>query len=132
MPCRHIGLAELLHYNLRSVRVYLLNEDFQFFWGHRSPYRARRFLDNWHKRILRSRIEPIKRVAQMLRNHRALLLNWLRAKGQVSSGIAEGFNAKARLPSGASLGFRAYHRVEIALYQALGALPEPELAHRFC
>ena len=33
-------LAELLLYNLRSVRAYLLREDFQFFWGYVSPYWA--------------------------------------------------------------------------------------------
>ena len=31
-------LAELLQYNLRSVRAYLLKEAFQFFWGYVSPY----------------------------------------------------------------------------------------------
>ena len=31
-------LAELLQYNLRSVRAYLLKEDFQCFWSYRSAY----------------------------------------------------------------------------------------------
>ena len=37
-------LAELLQYNLRSVRAYLLKEDFQFFWSYVSPYWAGRSL----------------------------------------------------------------------------------------
>ena len=32
-----VKLAELLQYNLRSVRSYLLKEDFQFFWKYVSP-----------------------------------------------------------------------------------------------
>ena len=32
------GLAELLRYNLRSIRSYLLKEEFQFFWSYTSPY----------------------------------------------------------------------------------------------
>lgn len=68
----------------------------------------------------------------MLRAHRPLLLNWFRAKGQLSSGIVEGFNTKAKLTARKSFGFRTYHAMEIALYHALGALPEPESAHRFC
>ncbi|WP_090581258.1 transposase [Nitrosomonas sp. Nm58] len=33
-------LSELLKYNLRSVRSYLLNEEFQLFWKYISPYWA--------------------------------------------------------------------------------------------
>lgn len=74
----------------------------------------------------------------MLRGHRTLLLNWFRAKGQLSSGAVEGFNSnsefatKAKLTSGKSFGFRTYHAAEIALYHALAALPEPEFTHKFC
>ena len=125
-------LAELLRYNLRSVRAYLLKEDFQTFWSYVSPYWAGRFLDQWCTRTMRSKIEPMKKVAQMLRRHRPLLMNWFRAKGRLSSGVVEGFNTKAKLTTRKSYGFRTYHGAEIALYHALGALPEPECAHKFC
>ncbi len=125
-------LAELLHYNLRSVRAYLLKEDFQFFWNYKSPYWAGEFLDRWCTRTLRSRLDPMKNVARTLRAHRALLLNWFRAKGAFSSGAVEGFNNKAKLTMRKSYGFRTCRAMEIALYHTLGALPEPKLTHRFC
>lgn len=40
-------LADLLQYNLSSIRAYLLKEEFQFFWSYVSPYWAGRFLDQW-------------------------------------------------------------------------------------
>jgi transposase len=125
-------LADLLQYNLKSMRAYLLKEEFQLFWSYVSPYWAGRFLDQWCTRTLRSRIEPMKKVAKMLRRHRPLLLNWFRAKGQFSSGVVEGFNTKAKLTSRKSFGFRTFHGAETALYHTLGALPEPEFTHRFC
>lgn len=125
-------LADLLQYNLRSIRAYLLKEEFQFFWTYISPYWAGRFLDQWCTRAMRSKIEPMKRIAKMLRRHRPLLLNWFRAKGQLSSGVVEGFNTKAKLTSRKSFGFRTFHGAEMALYHTLGALPEPEFTHRFC
>ena len=67
----------------------------------------------------------------VLSKSRWLLLNWFRAKGQLSSGVVEGFNAKAKLTSRKSFGFRASRSAEIALYHALGALPKPEFTHRF-
>ena len=128
---QEVRLADLLRYNLRSVRSYLLKEDFQFFWGYRSPYWAGRFLDQWCLRTMRSKIGPMKRVARMLRGHRPLILNWFRAKGQLSSGVVEGFNAKAKLTTRKAYGFRTYHGLEVALYHTLGALPKPKFTHRF-
>lgn len=129
---QEIKLAELLQYNLRSVRAYLLKEEFQLFWSYTSPHWAGQFLDKWCKKTMRSKIEPMKKVSRMLRGHRELLLNWFRAKGQLSSGVVEGFNTKAKLTSRKSFGFRTFRGAEIALYHALGALPEPEFTHRFC
>ena len=124
-------LAELVKHNLKTIRSYLLKEEFQLFWAYKSPYWAGRFLDNWCEKTMRSRIEPMKRVARMLKNHRPLLLNWFRAKGQFSSGIVEGLNNKAKLTTRKAYGFRTYHSTEIALYHALGNLPVPESTHKF-
>jgi transposase len=128
---QQVKLADLLRCNLRSVRSYLLKEDFQFFWKYVSPHWAGRFLDAWCTQTLRSRIDPMKKVARMLRTHRALLLNWFRAKGLISSGTVEGFNNKAKLTTRKAFGFRTYRAAEVALYHTLGALPEPEMTHRF-
>jgi len=81
---------------------------FQFFWEHVSPEWAGRFLDDWYRRTMRSRIEPMKRVARMLRSHRELLLNWFRAKKKISGGIVEGFNNRAKLTTRKAYGFGTF------------------------
>ena len=75
-------LAQLLKMNLRTVRAYLVKEDFQRFWDYAYPAWAGRFLDRWSARTMRSRIETIKDIAKMLRRHRELILNWSRAQKQ--------------------------------------------------
>jgi transposase len=127
-----VKIDELLKYNLQSVRAYLHREDFQRFWEYQSPGWADRFLNEWCQRVMRSQLEPLKKVARSFRSHRELLLNWFRAKGTISSGIVEGFNNKAKLTMRKSYGFREYETIELALYHQLGNLPQPELAHRFC
>jgi transposase len=127
-----VRLDELLKYNLASVRAYLHREDFQRFWEYSSPAWAGKFLDEWCTRVMRSRLEPLKKVARSLRTHRELLLNWFRAKGAISAGIVEGFNNKAKLAMRKSYGFREFETIELALYHQLGNLPEPEATHRFC
>jgi transposase len=81
---------------------------------------------------MRSRLEPIKKVARMLRAHEDLLMNWFRAKGEISSGAVEGLNNKIRLVTRRSFGFRTYKAMEMALFHTLGRLPEPESTHKFC
>jgi transposase len=126
-----VKLAEVLRYNLQSVRAHLHREDFQRFWEYQSPAWAGKFLDEWCARVMRSRLEPMKRVARSLRTHRPLLLNWFRAKGTISAGIVEGLNNKAKLTMRKSYGFREYETIELALYHQLGNLPQPEFTHRF-
>ncbi len=125
-------LTELLRYNLRSVRSYLLKEDFQFFWTYLSPSWADHFLDRWCTRTLRSRIEPMKKVARMFRTHRGLLLNWFRAKGTISSGAVEGFNNKAKLTTRKAYGVPdlSSYRNRAVSYPWRPTPPEP--THRFC
>ena len=125
------SLAELLQYNLKTVKAYLLKEDFQSFWQYRSPYWAGVFLDRWCTRAMRSRIEPMKQVARMLRRHNGLIINWFRARKEFSSGIVEGLNAKAKVATRKAYGFKRFKTLELALYHNLGALPEPVETHKF-
>lgn len=125
-------LSELLKCNLKAVRAYLLREDFQRFWEYRSPAWAEKFLKEWCTRTMRSKIEPMKKMARTLRSHEGLILNWFRAKGTMSSGVVEGLNNKVKLTMRKSYGFRTSEAIELALYHTLGALPEPNHTHRFC
>ena len=69
---------------------------------------------------MRSKLEPIKKVAKSLRRHRHLILNWFRAKGPISSGVVEGFNGVVKLTTRKAFGFRTAKGIEIALFHVLG------------
>ena len=126
-------LYGLLQSKLATGRAWMLKETFQDFWRYHSLTWASAFLEVWTTRALRSRLEPMKKVARMLRSHENLLMNWFKAKGEISSGAVEGLNNKIRVVTRRSYGFRTYHAMEIALYHTLGRLPEPEeLTHKFC
>jgi transposase len=126
-----IRLRDILRYNLQTVRAYLLKEDFQQFWEYNSPHWAGMFLDFWCFQTMRSRIEPMKKIARTLRSHRELLLNYFKARKAYSSGVIEGLNNKAKVTMRKSYGFRTFRILELALYHSLGKLPEPELTHEF-
>jgi transposase len=124
-------LRDLLRYNLKSVRAYLLKEAFQQLWDYDSPAWAGKFLDEWCRHVMRSRIEPMKKIARTLRRHRELILNYFHAQKLLSSGVVEGLNNKAKVTMRRSYGFRTFRTLELALYHTLGKLPEPESTHEF-
>jgi transposase len=127
-----VKLKELLACNLRTIRAYLLKEEFHFFWEYLSPAWAEKFMDQWCKKVMRSRIEPMKKIARMIRSHKPLILNWFEARAEVSLGAVEGLNNRLKANIRKSYGFRTYNAIEVMLYHKLGALPEPEIAHKFC
>ena len=129
-------LQELLRINLTTIKAYLFKESFDRLWQYTSPTWAGKFLDRWCRDVMRHRSLPhMKKVVTTLRNHRHLILNYFHAKSQghgtFSSGVVEGFNNKAKLSIKKSYGFRSDRLREVALYHALGKLPEPKSTHKF-
>ncbi len=124
-------LKDLLRYNIKSVKAYLLKEDFQGLWQYVSPSWAGKFIDRWTEQVMRSRIEPMKKSAKMVRNHKPLILNWFKAKGAVSTGVVEGMNNRIKVTVKKSYGFKTSEIMKLALYHELGKLPVPDLTHRF-
>jgi len=124
-------LNDVLQYDLKSVRAYLLKESFQLFWNYKSPYWAEWYLKKWCTRAMRSRLEPIKTFVRTIRRHQPLIMNWFKAQKLYSSGIVEGLNRKINLVTRKSYGFRNYEILKIALLLNMGKLPEPKFTHRF-
>ncbi len=80
---------------------------------------------------MRSKLEPMKKVAKTIRGHRSLLLNFFEAKNQISLGAVEGQNNKAKVVTRKSYGFKTSEILKIMLYHKLGKLPVPDLAHKY-
>ena len=122
----------LLRSKLATARAWMLQESFQHFWKYQSVTWASKFMAAWCQRAMRSRLAPLKKIARMLRRHEPLILNWFRAKGEISSGAVEGLNNKIRVITKRASGFRTFRAMEVALYHTLGRLPEPPTTHKFC
>lgn len=118
-------LRERVSITLRSVQAYLLKEQLQQFWRYRSVTSATRLLDGWIRLATRSRIDPLKKFARTLRQHRTELRNWFIARRKFAAGATEGLGGKARITTRRAYGFRTFDHAQIGLYHALGNLPEP-------
>jgi len=124
-------MRDLRQSGLASIRAYWLVVAFEHFWGYVSPAWAGKFLKGWCRRVRRSRIAPLKKVAASLTEHHDVLLNYFRAKKAISGGVIEGLNNKVKVTFRKSYGFRTDKAREVALFHVLGKLPEPEVIHGF-
>ena len=124
-------LKELLECNLKTIKAYLLKEEFDYFWQYSSSTWAAKFLKIWTTKVMRSKIEPMKSVAKTIRNHEDLILNWFEAKGQLHLGAVEGLNNKLKSSIRNSYGIKSFKILEVMLFHRLGDLPVSEDAHKF-
>jgi len=125
-------LADLLRYDLRTVRAYCLKEAFAPFWQYTSAHWARWYLRKWCARTMRSRLDPMKKFVRTLRAHEDLLMNYFKAGKHYNSGIVEGLNLRINLSMRKAYGYKSLEVLKVALFHQLGELSEPKATHRFC
>jgi transposase len=113
-------LEEQVRGNRQLYRAMLLKDDFMDLYCYRREGWARRFLDGWLRRAMRSKIEPIKKVARMIRNHLDGVVGWV--AWQISNGRLEGMNNRIRLLSHRSFGLHSADALISLVYLCCGGI----------
>ena len=116
-------LSTLVRWNTPLVRAWYLKEVFQLFWSYKQPWRAEQHLTKWMKAAMRSKLEPFKKFARMLRSHLDGILPW--TKNRLSNGAVEGMNNKIKSISHRSFGFRTAENFIANIYHCCARLPLP-------
>ena len=101
-----VAFRALNQLNLKTSRAWRIKETFTRFWRYHYTGASKRFFDAWSSNAMRSRLEPVKKVVQMLRRHEAGLLNYSRHR--ISNACAEGFNSAIQLIKANARGFRNF------------------------
>jgi len=98
----------------------LLKDDFMDLYTYKREGWARRFLDGWLRRVMYSQIEPLKKVARMIRRHLDGVLGWV--SWRISNGRLEGMNNRIRLLSHRSFGLHSAEALIALVYLCCGGL----------
>lgn len=106
--------------NRPLYRAMLLKDDFMDLYTYRREGWAKRFLDGWLFRAMRSKLEPIKRIARMLREHKDGVIGWV--TWQISNGRLEGMNNRIRLLSHRSFGLHSADALIQLVYLCCGGI----------
>lgn len=101
-------------------RAWALEEALSTLWTFRQGAAVRRFFEQCYASPIRSRLEPVKRVARMLKRHREGVLRYV--KHPITNGVAEGLNSQIMNIKRKAGGFRNAQNFTTAIYFHCGGL----------
>lgn len=115
------GAIEALHQmNLRTSRAWSLKETAMCIWRFVRRSAAKAAWTNWIGKAMRSRLDPMKKVARMIREHLWGIVNAMALR--VTNAASESVNSKVQRVKRAACGFRSRERFRNAIYFHLGGL----------
>jgi transposase len=101
---------------LKTARAWAIKEQFRWLWEYRYAANARKFFAQWYGWAARSQLQPIIKVAKMLKRHLECILTYFRHS--ITNAISEGFNSRIQTIKNNARGFRAFDnfRTRILFY----------------
>jgi transposase len=121
---RRLSLAQsatldaLTRMHLKTARAYRLRLAFQEVYKELSLDWAELFLDRWYSWAIRSRLEPMKKVARTIKHHRDGILRWFNSK--IANGLIEGINSLVQAAKAKARGYRSLRNLIAITYLIAG------------
>ena len=114
------GFAPLRDSQLRVARAWAIKESAMTLWGYVRRGWAERAWKGWYDWAIRSRLEPIKRVARLIKYYWDGVIN--AATTNVTNARSEGLNSKIQWIKRKACGYRNRKRFHNAIYFHLADL----------
>ncbi len=121
---RFSGLREA---NLKTARAWAIRQEAMGLWGYRVRGWGRKAWMRWYGWAIRSRLEPVKKVARMVKNHLEGILNAI--VHRVTNAGAESMNSRIQELKRRARGFRNTERMKNAIYFHFGGLDMSPATH---
>ena len=117
---RALTFDELCERDLKTSKAWVHKETFVEFWSQMDATRGGHFFKKWYNSVARSKLEPIKKVARMLKAHLLGLLNYF--EYPITNALTEGFNSKIQALKADARGFRSFANYRIRILFHCGKL----------
>jgi transposase len=114
------SFATLQALHLKVGPAWAIKEALRRLWTFRQGAAVRRFFTRWSDWAIRSRLEPVKKTAAMLKRHLDGVLRYV--KHPITNGVAEGLNSKIMSIKRKAGGFRNPQNFTTAIYFHCGGL----------
>jgi transposase len=109
--------------NRRIYRAWVLKDEFEHFWDYVAPWAAERFLKRWTTTALKSRLEPIRKFVQTLRENMHRILPYVETG--LTNAKAEGLNRIIKIVKNRASGFRSFVAFTDMIFLTVGDLDIP-------
>jgi len=119
-------LAELTRMHLKTARAYRLRLAFQEMYDAPSLDWGELIFDRWYGWAIRSRLEPMKKAARTLKQHRDGVLRWFDSK--IANGLIEAINSLVQAAKAKARGYRSLRNLMAIIYLITGKI-DLKLAH---
>jgi transposase len=114
------ALAELTRMHLKTARAYRLRLAFQEIYNAPSLDWGELIFDRWYGWAIRSRLEPMKKAARTLKQHREGVLRWFDSK--IANGLIEGINSLVQAAKAKARGYRSLRNLIAITYLIAGKI----------
>ena len=114
------GVAPLRDSRLKVARAWAIKEAAMLLWGYVRRGWAERMWERWYQWAIRSRLEPIKRVARMIKRHWEGVIN--AATTDITNARAEALNSRIQWVKKMACGYRNRKNFRNAIYFHLAGL----------
>ncbi len=98
--------STLKNADLKVARAWAIKELFRDIWSYTYVGCAERHFNQWYSWAIRSRLEPIKAKARMIKNHLSNILTYF--KHRITNAVAEGMNSKIQIVKANARGYRSF------------------------
>lgn len=106
--------------NLKTARAWALKEMFRSFWKCEIREGAEVYFERWYSWAIRSRLEPVKKLARQCKRHLSNILTYFTHK--ITNGPIEGLNNKIQALVKKAYGYRNIERFKTDILFHLGGL----------
>ena len=113
-------LAELTRMHLKTARAYRLRLAFQEMYDAPSLDWGELIFDRWYGWAIRSRLEPMKKAARTLKQHRDGVLRWFDSK--IANGLIEAINSLVQAAKAKARGYRSLRNLIAITYLITGKI----------
>lgn len=118
---------ELRKANLKTARAWAIRQEAMGLWHYRSRAWAYKAWRKWYGWAIRSRLEPVKKTARMIKKHLDGIVNAV--VHQVSNAGAESMNSRIQGLKKRARGYRNTERLKTVIYFHFGGLDLSPATH---
>ena len=114
-------LDSLFTSKLETGKAWTYKEMLRDLWHHESAREAKEFFNWWYRKVIHTKLEPLKKVARTIRDRIDNVVSYC-TFGGISNGVAEGINSKIQSIKRRVGGYRNRQNYKTAIFFYCGGL----------